>query len=52
MNVNLQGARRQTRLEWDVLEARNQKARLLPKRIFLAVMIAFAAYVGWAYLST
>ena len=51
MNVSLQGARRQSRLDWDDIELRNKQAQDLPRRVFFGVLIAFAAYLTWSYLS-
>ena len=43
MNVSLQGARRQSRLDWDAIELRNKRAQDLPRRVFFAILIAVAA---------
>jgi len=51
MNVSLQGARRQSRLDWDAIELRNQRAQELPRRVFFGVLIAVLAYVAWSYFS-
>jgi hypothetical protein len=51
MNVSLQGARRQSRLDWDAIELRNKRAQDLPRYIFLGVLAVFAAYLAWTYLS-
>lgn len=52
MNVKLQGARSQARLDWDTLELQNQKSQALPRRVFFVVLIGFALYLGWTYLAT
>ena len=51
MNVSLQGARRQSRLDWDAIELRNKRAQDLPRWIFLGALAAFAAYLAWTYFS-
>jgi hypothetical protein len=51
MNVSLQGARRQSRLDWDAIELRNKRAQDLPRWIFLGAIAAFAAYLAWTYFS-
>jgi hypothetical protein len=51
MNVSLQGARRQSRLDWDDIELRNKRAQELPRRVFFGVLIVFAAYLAWGWLS-
>lgn len=51
MNVKLQGARSQARLDWDTIELQNQKSQALPRRVFFAVLIGFALYLGWTYLA-
>ena len=51
MNVSLQGARRQSRLDWDAIELRNKRAQDLPRRVFFAALVAFAAYLAWSYMS-
>lgn len=51
MNYSLQGARRQSRLDWDAMERRNQRARAIPRRIFFVAVIAAIAYFGWSYLA-
>lgn len=51
MNVSLEGARRQPRLEWEDIELRNKRAQDLPRRVFFGVMLAVAAYLAWSYLS-
>jgi hypothetical protein len=52
MNVSLQGARRQSRLDWDAIEIRNKRAQDLPRRVFFGVLVAVAAYFAWTYLVT
>ena len=47
MNVSLDGARSQARLDWDALEARNSRARSMPRRIFACVVALFVAYALW-----
>lgn len=49
MNYSLDGARSQARLDWDALEARNNRAQSLPRRIFALAVIVFAAYLAWSY---
>jgi len=51
MNVSLQGARRQSRLDWDAIELRNKRAQDLPRWIFLGALAAFAVYLAWTYFS-
>jgi hypothetical protein len=51
MNVSLQGARRQSRLDWDAIELRNKRAQDLPRRVFFAILIAVAAYAAWGYFA-
>ena len=50
MNVSLDKARSQARLDWDVLEARNKRATSLPRRAFGILLAALAAYMLWNYL--
>jgi hypothetical protein len=52
MNVSLQGARSQSRLDWEAMTRENQKAQALPRRVFFAVLIGFALYLGWTYLAS
>lgn len=52
MNVSLDGARNKSRLEWDVLVQRNERAQLWQRRIFIAVILVFAAYVAWGQFAT
>ena len=47
MNVSLQGARREARMNWDALEEDRKSTQLFAKRIFVAVLIVAAAYVAW-----
>src|SRR5215213_7754038 len=49
MNVSLDKARSQARLDWDVLEARNKRATSLPRRAFGILLAALAAYMLWNY---
>ena len=49
MNVSLDKARSQARLDWDVLERRNKRASSLPARIFGVVIAVLAAYLLWDY---
>ncbi|HET7204897.1 MAG TPA: hypothetical protein VFI92_16170 [Steroidobacteraceae bacterium] len=51
MNVSLQGARRQSRLDWDAIELRNKRAQDLPRRVFFGILAAVLAYVAWSYFS-
>ena len=51
MNVSLQGARRQSRLDWDAIELRTKRAQDLPRRVFFAILIAVAAYAAWGYFA-
>jgi hypothetical protein len=51
MNVSLQGARRQSRLDWDAIELRNKRAQELPRRVFFGVLIVVAAYLAWGWFS-
>jgi hypothetical protein len=51
MNVNLQGARSKTRLDWDAIELRNKRAQALPRRIFFVVLAAVTAYLAWGQLA-
>jgi len=51
MNVSLQGARRQSRLDWDDIELRNKRAQDLPRRVFFGVLVVMAAYLAWGYLT-
>jgi hypothetical protein len=51
MNVSLQGARRQSRLDWDAIDQRNQRAEQWPRRVFLAVIVLFIAYLAWNHLA-
>jgi len=50
MNVSLDKARSQARLDWDVLEARNKRAGRLPRWAFGVALAMFAAYIFWDYL--
>lgn len=47
MNVSLQGARRQSRLDWDAIEQRNQRAQNLPRKVFMAAVVVVLAYLLW-----
>jgi len=49
MNVSLQGARSQARLDWDVLENRRRASTAQSAGIFLVVVVAFAAFMLWKY---
>jgi hypothetical protein len=49
MNVSLDKARSQARLDWDVLEKRNERAGGMPRRVFGIVLAVFAAYILWDY---
>jgi len=51
MNVSLNGARSQARLDWDDIELRNKRAQDLPRRIFFGILIAFAAYLVWKHFA-
>lgn len=51
MNVSLQGARREARLNWDVLEEDRKSTRLVATRIFVAVLAVAAAWVIWHTLT-
>lgn len=51
MNVSLQGARSKSRLNWDDIETRNERAQALPRRVFFAVLLGFAVYIGWSYFA-
>ena len=51
MNVSLEGARRQSRVDWEDIELRNKRAQDLPRRVFFGVLLAMAAYLAWSYLS-
>jgi len=51
MNVSLQGARRQSRLDWDVLDQRNQRAQAVPRKIFMATVVVILAYLAWTSFS-
>ena len=52
MNVSLQGARSKSRLDWDAIEERNQRAQVLPRRIFFAVIAAFVVYHAWGHFAS
>jgi hypothetical protein len=51
MNVNLEGARSQARLEWDRLEERRRASAAVLARVFTVALVAFAAYMFWRYLA-
>ena len=51
MNVSLQDARSKSRLNWDDIEARNERAQALPRRVFFAVLLGFFVYLGWNYFA-
>lgn len=51
MNVSLNGARSQSRLDWDAIEQRNERAQALPRRIFFAAIVAFLAYLAWTHFA-
>jgi hypothetical protein len=51
MNVSLQGARSKSRLNWDDIELRNERAQAMPRRVFFAVLLGFALYIGWSYFA-
>ncbi len=52
MNVDLNGARSQARLDWDALEQRNKHAQDLPRRVFFIALAAIAIYLIWSQLIT
>lgn len=52
MNVSLQGARSKSRLDWDAIEQRNERAERLPRRIFAIVLLAFGIYLAWQYFGS
>ena len=52
MNVDLNGARSQARLDWDALEQRNKHAQDLPRRVFFIAIAAFGAYLIWSQFAT
>jgi hypothetical protein len=47
MNVDLNGARSQARLDWDALDQRNQHAQDWPRRVFFIAIAAFFVYLIW-----
>jgi hypothetical protein len=47
MNISLQGARRESRMNWDAITERNERAQLLPRRVFMAVVIGGLLYLLW-----
>jgi hypothetical protein len=47
MNVSLQGARRQSRLDWDAINERNERAQALPRRVFMALAVGVVLYLIW-----
>jgi len=49
MNVSLDKARSQARLDWDLLEARNKRASRLPRRALGLALAILAAYMFWDY---
>jgi hypothetical protein len=51
MNVSLDGARSKTRLEWEVLERRKERAQLWTQRVFIVVIVVVAAYLAWTHLA-
>ncbi len=51
MNVSLEGARSQARLNWNVLEERRMASVALRNRLFAVALIAFAAYMAWQYVA-
>jgi hypothetical protein len=51
MNVSLEGARSQARLDWNVFEERRKASTALRNRLFLVVLTAFAAYMAWQYVA-
>jgi hypothetical protein len=51
MNVSLQGARREARLNWDALEEHRKSTQLVATRIFVAVLAIAAAYLIWHTLA-
>ena len=51
MNVSLQGARREARLNWDALEEQRRSTQQVATRVFVAVLIIAAACVTWHTLA-
>jgi hypothetical protein len=51
MNVSLQGARSQARLNWDALEQHRKSTQLVAIRIFLAVLAIAAGYMIWQHFT-
>jgi hypothetical protein len=51
MNVSLNGARSRSRLDWDAIEHRNERAQAWPRRVFFAATIAFLAYLAWTHFA-
>ncbi|MFO1394021.1 MAG: hypothetical protein U1F09_09705 [Steroidobacteraceae bacterium] len=52
MNVSLQGARSQARLNWDALEEQRKSTQLLARKIFLVVLAIAAGCMIWQHLSS
>jgi hypothetical protein len=51
MNVSLQGARRESRLNWDAINERNERAQALPRRVFFALIVGVVLYLVWNSLA-
>jgi hypothetical protein len=47
MNVNLNGARSQARLDWDAMELRSKHAQDWPRRVFFIAAAPFVAHPIW-----
>ncbi|MFO1392291.1 MAG: hypothetical protein U1F09_00825 [Steroidobacteraceae bacterium] len=51
MNVSLQGARSEARLDWDRLEESRKASQALSARVFLAALLVFAGYMVWKHFT-
>jgi hypothetical protein len=51
MNVSLQGARSQARLDWDQLETERKASAVLSRRILAVALVVGGIYLLWKYLS-
>ena len=50
MNVSLQGARRQARLNWDQLEEHRKSTQMVATRIFVAALAIAACVMIWQHI--
>lgn len=51
MNVSLEGARSEARLDWDRLEESRKASQALSARVFLAALLVLAGYMVWKHFT-